>query len=265
MEAGFDSNGNVNHRKAPAVDPNVYASAWVRDKGLDCTPAYQGATGCTPQDGLASAAYANAYAFYNASHALVGYTPDTPCFTCAAANAQADSALALADKIIESMFVQPFIDCAHGESTGCAMAALMGIPAFGEMGVSGKVAYGSTDMAAMAKAFRLNPGEGLAPLSVYRNFAVFEYMTENGPVYVIAANVPGDMHSEAVINNFLKANNMDRNFVTRIYSERVPCNKCSTKILNSPDYAKVAITLTFNGSLMSAETAQQLMWLLPQS
>jgi hypothetical protein len=47
-----------------------------------------------------------------------------------------------------------------------------------------------------------------------QNIPVFEYSTPDGPGYISASNIPRGLHSEGVIDNYLKSVGIDPNSVT---------------------------------------------------
>ncbi|MBR7837452.1 hypothetical protein KDL01_29505 [Actinospica durhamensis] len=58
-----------------------------------------------------------------------------------------------------------------------------------------------------------------------QNVAVYRVGEGDGARYLAAANDPGGLHSEEILNNFIKdpANGISPDDVTGVYSERVPC------------------------------------------
>jgi RHS repeat-associated protein len=83
---------------------------------------------------------------------------------------------------------------------------------------STKVPYGSTDLSEMAQIHRLDHG-----VTGGQNVAVFEYLDDNGmPNYISQASGDG-LHAERRIAARLDQMGIDRNRVTRIYTELAPC------------------------------------------
>lgn len=83
---------------------------------------------------------------------------------------------------------------------------------------STKVPYGGTDLSEMAQLHRLDHG-----VTGGQNVAVFEYLDDNGmPNYISQASGDG-LHAERRIAARLDQMGIDRNRVTRIYTELAPC------------------------------------------
>jgi RHS repeat-associated protein len=85
--------------------------------------------------------------------------------------------------------------------------------------VYGQVAYGSTDLSALAVEFRQGAG-----ISAGRNISVIEFQTENGLNTITAASTRGVGHAERIAGASLQELGIQPSAVTRVYSELQPCN-----------------------------------------
>lgn len=80
--------------------------------------------------------------------------------------------------------------------------------------------------------------KGLKP---NQNVAVYRIGNGPGARYLAAANDPGGLHSEEILNDYIKnpANGIDPEDVTGVYSERVPCttspHNCAATLSQYPN------------------------------
>ncbi|WP_407700254.1 nucleic acid/nucleotide deaminase domain-containing protein [Streptomyces beihaiensis] len=85
---------------------------------------------------------------------------------------------------------------------------------------------------------RVKPGQ---------NVAVYRIGSGGDSRFLAAANDPGGLHSEEILDNYLDANGISPDDVTEIYSERVPCttdpHNCSARMGR---YGNADISWTLN-------------------
>jgi hypothetical protein len=138
--------------------------------------------------------------------------------------------------ILRGTSIAVFKRGAEGEAKAAAAVAAAKAAA---KAATGQVAYGSTDLAQKAIAFRI-----AKQITTARNIAVFEYV-EGGVVKTVEmASERGVGHSERLIAKQLERKAVDPKTVTRIYSELEPC-------VSYGGYCKTFIGKTFPNALVS--------------
>ncbi|MFI0480110.1 nucleic acid/nucleotide deaminase domain-containing protein [Actinomadura sp. 9N215] len=97
----------------------------------------------------------------------------------------------------------------------------------------GEVPLNSGGLPEMAHAYRMGANPSGKALSSYQNVAVFKVDKGDGTFdHIIEANIREGLHSEQIIDNFLRKHEIDPGSVKEIYSERIPCSKKENRCMN---------------------------------
>jgi RHS repeat-associated protein len=130
----------------------------------------------------------------------------------------------------------------------------------GVLNASGQIAYRSTDLSRVAAEFRQANA-----ISAGRNVAVFEYRATDGTLQMVAgASVRGQQglgHAERNVWAYLQQQGIEPSRVTRIYSERQPCNLpggyCDNFIKRTFTQARVTWSFEYGATPESREAGKK--------
>jgi nucleic acid/nucleotide deaminase of polymorphic system toxin len=113
----------------------------------------------------------------------------------------------------------------------------------GPKSYSGHVPLGSSDLSRIAIEHRIGTGMLLLDPAKTKNVAVFEYEL-GGVIGTLATDNEGAKHAERVAKRLLPQGAV----VTRIYTERAPCNRSAVNCANmiAKDFPGVPVTYSFD-------------------